>query len=129
MIAKNTSDANHYTSYTKNNITQLLNTPVSIDEPYLTPLYFAFPSIELANKFLDNGALVHQLSFLHCYFTYRKMTSTLDLLFNFMHNLTQMYGFDCDEIDVDGRNAVAIVYEEMCNDPKSIRMNGPKNTA
>ena len=39
-----------------------------------------------------------------------------------MHTLCQQHGLDCNEIDVDGKNAVAIVYEEMCSDPKSVRV-------
>ena len=71
--------------------------------------------------FIENGAMARELSFLHCYFTYRDGTSTMDLLFNFMHNLSQKHCLDCNEIDPDGKNAVAHVYEEMSSDPRSVR--------
>ena len=121
MVIQNTAENNDYTSYGKDTISQLLNQPLSPGEPYLTPLYYTFPSMELANMFIQNGALVHELSFLHSYFTYRDSAPSTDSLFNFMHNLSKVHGLDCNEVDPDGKNAVAHVYEEMASDPRSVR--------
>jgi len=38
-----------------------------------------------------------------------------------MWNLCQTYLFDCNEIDVEGKNAVVIIYEELCRDNQYLK--------
>ena len=47
------------------------------DQPFLTPLYFCYPNIELAKSMRANGADPDLLSFLHCFFTYRNSAKFL----------------------------------------------------
>ena len=71
-LINNTSQLNEYTDYSLDDIQALINEPVSVKEPDKTPLYCSFPNGELADVMIEYGCDVHQLSFLTCYFTYRK---------------------------------------------------------
>lgn len=71
-LLNNTDQNNMFSDYTFANIQSMLNAPVTSEEPYKTPLYFSYPNVELADLLISKGADPHQLSFLHCYFTYRK---------------------------------------------------------
>ena len=60
-------------------ITKALNITVDPTQPYLTPLYYCFPHLDLAKLFHRFGADPQKLSFLHCFFSYQKLQSPVFL--------------------------------------------------
>lgn len=121
-LFSNTRDRNEYTDYTAEDLAELLSEPVSAHEPYKTPLYFAFPRIDLCDTMISHGADVHCLSFLHCYFTYRKQVPRHEQqdFYKYISNLVVQHGLDVNETDVNGRNCIAIVYQDLRDDPLSV---------
>lgn len=105
-------------------ISQLLNESVSHLEPYLTPLYYTFPDIDLCQLYVEHQADPQQLSFLHCYFTYRKRSlNSENQFYKFVYNLATKYKLDCNETDINGKNCAAIIYESLVNHPGSTDPN------
>jgi len=98
-----------------------------VREPYKTPLYFSFPSTALCDLLISAGADPYQLSFLHCYFTYRKQAQRQEDLFKFVYNLVVKHRLDCNETDIGGRNCVAIVYQDLRDDPGSVEATVKQN--
>ena len=80
-------------------------------QPYLTPLYYCFPSIELAKEFMLFGADPNQLSFLHCFFTLRPNFDYLKFVVN--SSADGGLNLDIDECDVNDLTALGLVYNEQ----------------
>ena len=80
--------------------------PLTPHEPYLTPLYYCFPNLDLAKIFVRYGADPKHLSFLHCFFTYRPN-------FKYLEFLIKECKLDLEEEDVEGKTALILVYEEF----------------
>ena len=74
------------------------------EQPYLTPLYYCFPSKEIARKFVEKGADPGQLSFLHCFFTLRPN-------FDYLAFLTGELKLDIEESDINDQTALGLVYK------------------
>ncbi|CDW86950.1 ankyrin repeat protein [Stylonychia lemnae] len=117
------------------NITQALNVSVDPNQPYLTPLYYCYPSIELARLFNRYGADASKLSFLHCFFTYNKpqlWERAIDIsksdtqkkgialqsssYQDYLAFLIKELKLDIDEQDVESKTAILHTYEEFRKD-------------
>ena len=86
-------------------------------------MYYTFPDADLCQYFIENGADPQQLSFLHSYFTYRKKSKEQNEFYRFVYNLATKYRLDVNEVDVSGKNCVAVVYESLLKNPMSVDEN------
>ena len=71
-LLNNCKHLNPACDYTSEDIFTLLNSSFSKDQEYKTPLFLSYPSIELFDLFVNYGADPKKISFLHCYFSFRK---------------------------------------------------------
>eukprot|EP00347_Sterkiella_histriomuscorum_P003332 403364693 len=118
-------------------ISQAMNIPSKPNEPYLTPLYYCFPSLELARLYNRYGAESQRLSFLHCFFTYSKPqpwqqqsdseqdskkkqnTPNQGNTLEYLTFLVKEFKLDVDELDIDGKSALVHAYEDYRKDTMS----------
>ena len=63
------------------------------------------------------------MSFLHSYFTYRKKANNENEFYRFVYNLATKYQLDVNEVDINGKNCVAVVYESLIKNPMSVDPN------
>lgn len=71
-LLNNCKNLNSSTNFTSEDIFTLLNQSLSKKQAYKTPLFLSYPSIELCDLFVTYGANPKKISFLHCYFSYRR---------------------------------------------------------
>ena len=71
-LLNNAKHLNSSTDYTSEDVFNLLNMSLSPKQAYKTPLFLSYPSIELCDLFVSYGANPQKISFLHCYFSYRR---------------------------------------------------------
>ena len=76
----------------------------------MTPLYYCFPSIQLAREFLVFGADPAELSFLHCFFTLRPNFEYLKFCIQSVES--GGLGLDVEESDVNDLTALGLLYKE-----------------
>ena len=73
--------------------------------PSLTPLFYAFPSLDLARLFHRYGADPRHLSFIHCFFSYPHDPQFLSFLIHDLH-------LNVDEVEpTTGMTTLAICYQ------------------
>lgn len=125
----NCKHLNSSCDYTSDDIFTLLNQSLSAKQPYKTPLFLSFPSIELCDLFVQFGANPKKISFLHCYFSYRQsmQNDNQQIFFKFVHNLVVKHKMNVNETDIHGRNCIALVYADLRDKPSSVEQGTPIN--
>lgn len=98
-------------------------------QTYKTPLFLSYPSVELCDLFVTYGANPKKISFLHCYFSYRRsmQQESQQIFFKFIHNLVMKHQMNVNEQDVHGRNCIALVYADLRDKPSSVYSTKPIN--
>lgn len=128
-LLNNCKHLNSSTDYTSEDIFNLLNQSLSKKQAYKTPLFLSYPSVELADLFVTYGANPKKISFLHCYFSYRRsmQSESQQIFFKFVHNLVMKHKMNVNETDIHGRNCIALVYSDLRDKPSSVYSAKPIN--
>lgn len=118
----NARHLNENNDYSSEDIFNLLNMSLSEKQYYKTPLFLSYPSIELCDLFVSYGANPEKISFLHCYFSYRRsmVAENQQMFFKFIHNLVMKHKMNVNETDIHGRNCISLVYADLRDKPSSV---------